>query len=434
MEWRKGGQLLLLAFFISVIYSCSDPTGIGSELVTGLDDINPNFTDTTTIETVTTSDDSLYSILQPTYLLGSMDDPVFGKSYAGIYFQPRLPANNVDIGDNLVLDSVVLRLATPKGYGDLSHDPAYSVYRLTEQFVPLVLYRNTQSFERDPDPVAYSQKVSVNPSDSGMINIRLNRSFGEELLNQSGTENLSSNVDFHQYLPGFYISPDTSAGYGKNAVSVDMVDSRSALYLYYSQGNEDSLFTIFPINSNSAISGFTHHQYSHPEIKSQLQGNPPSAGETFVQGMAGLSTRVDFPYLDNLGDVSVNKAELIINVLASEQDTMFKAPETIYPRFRTDTAGLTFSELEDQSFAEQFPFYEFGGERTGVTIDGESHYQYRLNVIRYIQNRLTGRLDVRPFYLKAFPAASSPGRAVLAGGDYPNDGLKMRLRLFYTRK
>src|SRR5690606_28680310 len=49
--------------------------------------------------------------------LGSMDDPIFGKTVCGFYAQCRLSSDGYSFGDGAVLDSCVLSLVYETKYG-----------------------------------------------------------------------------------------------------------------------------------------------------------------------------------------------------------------------------------------------------------------------------------------------------------------------------
>jgi hypothetical protein len=65
-------------------------------------------------------------------LIGNMYDPVFGKTYASVFTEFRLPTTNIDLGltDTLFIDSVVLTLSYANTYGYEDVPQSFSVYVL----------------------------------------------------------------------------------------------------------------------------------------------------------------------------------------------------------------------------------------------------------------------------------------------------------------
>jgi len=93
-----------------IISSCNTPGSIGSEILPAQDQFFVSYSDTHVFEASLELDDSLVTSWQTNYLLGTLNDPIFGKSYAGIYTQLQIPLLNTDFGSGRQLDSVLLVL------------------------------------------------------------------------------------------------------------------------------------------------------------------------------------------------------------------------------------------------------------------------------------------------------------------------------------
>lgn len=432
---RILGQFLFLALFLLTLNACQEATSIGNEIISGSNSLELIDTDTFEIVAGSFRDDSVFSVSQPYYVAGSMSDPIFGKTFAGIYFQPLPPANRIILGEDLVLDSIGLILKYTDVYGDKDYHPSFLVYRMRQVFLNLQfggLYRENTVFLTDPEPIGYVRNVHLKKSDSSRIYIPLSRSLGEEILSQAGTSNFTSKGAFASFLHGFYLRPDTSNGYGRNMTIFQMNTSGARLVIHYRNAKSDSLSLSFGVESTSAVANAIKHQYTNPEIIRQINGNPPSANSVFLQGMAGLAAKIEIPSFAELKKVAINKAELIVTVLPSDEDSLFKAPDRIVPRIQADSSSVLLA-LPDDDFDRNFPFYHLDGYRKKVMLDGKPYYQYRLNIARYLQEVALGNLSLKPIYLRAYPPAVNPGRAVIADGHHPNDSLKMRLRIIYTR-
>src|SRR5690606_33977804 len=109
-----GAAIILLLFSF-----CKEPVLKDDSLLPD-EKLGLVFTDTLTLIAHTVREDSLRTDEMPDNLLGKMDDPIFGKSYASVYFQLRLLTNNVDLGSGVQLDSAVLMLRYSGKYGDLT--------------------------------------------------------------------------------------------------------------------------------------------------------------------------------------------------------------------------------------------------------------------------------------------------------------------------
>jgi len=106
---------LLALIFISALFSCNEDISVGSSL---LEDgaIEIDYTDSIRLEGQTIEADpvvvyrSAISFTGSTYLLGNVDDPVFGRSSAEVYFSVGLFNNQFPAFDTLQIDSVVMNL------------------------------------------------------------------------------------------------------------------------------------------------------------------------------------------------------------------------------------------------------------------------------------------------------------------------------------
>ena len=101
-------NLIKFSFFLlSLLFiSCSDPDILGLEIQPESDNI---------LIFNTISDDSLRTDNVVSLTIGEIYDPIFGLNSAGFYTQLLLTENNIDLGSNPVVDSVILSY-TYSGY------------------------------------------------------------------------------------------------------------------------------------------------------------------------------------------------------------------------------------------------------------------------------------------------------------------------------
>jgi len=116
---------------ILIFLSCSkEPNQLTLKQITN-EKINYIVDSTSTVIAYSVRDDSV-STYRPSYnLLGSMMDPVFGKTSASIYSQFKFVAASLSFGTAPVCDSIVLYLAYASGYyGDTTTHQIINVYTL----------------------------------------------------------------------------------------------------------------------------------------------------------------------------------------------------------------------------------------------------------------------------------------------------------------
>ena len=121
----KFTGFFIVVLNILIFLSCSkEPNQLALNQITN-EKINYIVDSTSTVIAYSVRDDSV-STYRPSYnLLGSMMDPVFGKTSASIYSQFKFVAAYLDFGAAPVCDSIVLYLAYATGYyGDITLLPA----------------------------------------------------------------------------------------------------------------------------------------------------------------------------------------------------------------------------------------------------------------------------------------------------------------------
>lgn len=454
-------DLLTLLISLFILSGCSNPDGVGL-------DVDPQYAisgtlvDSSTIYSSTLREDSLITTSLSRYPLGYMVDPVFGTTEANLAMTLTLPDTDLSFGTAPVLDSAVLVLKYSDFYGD-STNTTYQidVHQLKETLLPSAPYYNTFVHQFNSAVIGSKRVPRVRIKDSvtvqdiikdkadgtkkvvPQLRIPLDPAFVTANILNADSAKLASTLAFREYFKGLYVTINKQQSNGAGGVMYfDLAGSEgsSGLQLYYkttSGSTVDTTSTTLNIASGSSpVAAHFVHNYSGTPVAAAI-GNPHQVSSvTYVQGLAGLKTKVTFPYLTNLkslGDVTINKAELVIDV---EGGTY---PFTPVPRiflYRTDIAGQKqfLPDVSDRDFRSVTDF-DFGGYfDTG-------RRRYVFSVTAYVQDIINGRL--KQFDAFIAPAdlltdkgsAISPtgvvaGRSVLSGFGNPN--IKMKLNIFYT--
>ena len=156
--------LWVLAISLAALFSCNDPSAIGSDLLSG-EDLDTDFTDTLTLRARTVTSDSIRvwdssasGVDFQNFAFGDFQDPIFGRSVSSIYAQ-MLPSNNKpDFGGSTTasLDSVVIMLAYNPAlcYGKLDEPFTMELYEMDQSLDNDEVYYNTDSFAVKAVPFA----------------------------------------------------------------------------------------------------------------------------------------------------------------------------------------------------------------------------------------------------------------------------------------
>jgi len=396
-----------------LITACNKPGIIGLDVQPKGDQFNVLYSDTSSLISYTVREDSLRSD-EPIYnLLGSYNDPVFGYSAASFYTQFSLPTNDVDFGngDGFKPDSLVLKLGYVDNYGDAPTAQTVNVYRLTEMMYEDSAYYSNRDFVYD-DLIDLAN-FSIAPQDSTtVISIKLNN------VIFSSNDSIFADTDALQlFLKGFYIATDTTQLGG--ILYFDMFSSNTKLTLYY----DDSMSFDFEVDLNSARSNRFSRDYSGTNIITQLSDTTLGDFLVYVQPMAGVKTKIMFPYLKNWVQsqtIVVNSAELVLSVDAGSIG-IYDPPDNLFILGAGEDLIIT-----DQNEGASY----FGGAYN------DENKEYVFNIARHVHEILyEGKQDegiylIVPNNLLVSGSVVSANRVVLGGAK--NTALQMKLKLTYT--
>ncbi|MBC8045894.1 MAG: DUF4270 family protein, partial [Fimbriimonadaceae bacterium] len=164
--------------------------------------------------------------------------------------------------------------------------------------------------------------------------------------------------------------------------------------------------------------------------------------EVFVQGFGGLKTYIQFPTLNNLQNVSINKAELTFTlpIAIGELDTVFEVPPSLLlikadSLLKNDFDVISYSSelfysLPDQSVND--PLF-YGGKLDTITNRfGQSVYAYKYDISLYIQDIVLGKEENNGLMLICYPGNRIPHGVTLAGTNYADETLRPYLTITYT--
>ena len=196
-----------LYFLLGVgLFACNDPNVIGlriawfSKIYYNNDSIT-NFNISTLSEERLRSDESIH------LLLGQINDPVFGVNKGAFVTQMLLPVNNIeDLG--VVVDSVMITYSYTDFYGDLneSNDLDISVFKLEEDIYKDSIYYSNYNPSISATNLAIGNTIYDGDSlNSSYINIYLDNSIGQELIDASGSSDMIDDESFLEFFKGLYV-------------------------------------------------------------------------------------------------------------------------------------------------------------------------------------------------------------------------------------
>lgn len=313
-----------------ILASCKKKEStLGNDILDPNSLLNSTQVDTFQLTTFTIAEDSLISDNPAYAVLGSYNDPKFGKVNASFYTQVVLSGLNPNFGDlsSITVDSLVLGLEYVDYYGELSPQTV-EVYQLTEKLHIDSTYYSFQHKAHSSTNLVVPGFETFTPKPNGetiigedtvdaQLRIRLNNALASQLINESasGGTNYSSTENFKDYFKGLYVkvnNPIQSSGKG-GVFYFNLNAPLSKMTIYYTQDGENKTFD-FLINSECA--DFNHVDIDNTGKPVQNVINDTVSGQTEFYAQAFKSRAVvAIPGLKNLPKKAViHKAELILPI------------------------------------------------------------------------------------------------------------------------
>lgn len=378
----------------TVVLSCNDPNVIGLEIHPESDKITINNDSIDHFSISTISEDSLRSDESLNLLLGQIIDPIFGENKGSFVTQMLLPSNNIESIENILIDSVFLTYAYSGFYGDLneSEDFHVNVFELDVDIFKDSAYYSNFNPNYHPSNLAINQTFSNEDSIQPLLKIQLENSFGEQIINATGTPSMVDNVSFLDFFKGLYVEATAS----NTIMYLNPTSDKSRVSIFYHEIGVDTAVSLdFNLGDEAARINIFNDKDSSTLIIN------PSIEETYLQSMAGYKAEflfTDIPALQNmfLGK-SINRVTIDFDVIGNEN---YSSHEKLYLARENNEGKIVF--LTDFTIEGE---EHFGGELNGTT--------YRFNISRYFFQLLNNGQYTNKLYLLSSGSAANANRTIL---------------------
>lgn len=453
---------------ITLLFSCAEPTTIGSELQ---DSIDAFVTDTLSLK-MTTIREEVVKTFDPnpdaafsSYLCGNYRDEIMGKTSASVYTQLRVssaPDASFYAESGSTLDSVILHIPFNFGsnYGDPEESYTFEVYKMTEPMdIGDTLYSNS-TFTFDPTPIGSatftvpditdtvtyilprlitsSGTVTVNDTVNIAAHLRIPMStaFAEEFINLSAdNDNLNETDDLQNFINGLHIKSVDTENEGMVGLRLDRLVNAASFgsgitfyYHYPSTSGDTTLFRRHSIFTSSSTTQLVAKTTSasielSPEVEAAIDVQATGDDLLYLQGLAGPNIQFEIPYADAFRNTIINKADLTLTV-ASEIDTTRNPPFQVVVATRSGEG--TYLVTDDVLFAiSRGTFSIFGGQE----VENGELRQYTFNLSAVFQTLVDGGNE--PLYLRILPKQEQVSRMTVYGPEHSQYPAK--LNLVYTK-
>ena len=388
----KGGFSFHLILIILIVTSCSEPDIIGIDVQPPSDNII--IADTTSFNwqnSHTESEDSLRTDNALNLILGEINDPIFGLNIGSFYTQILLVENNVDLGNNPIVDSVILSYSYTGSYGSINQFNSLQVNQIYEGIYKDSTYYNN-SFDIPTDNMDNVEDFYItNDVNNPLLRIRLKNNFGQNILDL-GSNLLKDNETFLQEFKG--ISILASAENSMLYLNPNAADSYLKIYYHNDENISDTLSLDFELGGDACRINI----FNEKNVNSILEDN----SKIYIQSMAGYKLKIllDKQSIKSLLDGKIiNKVNMMFEVDNGSQ-AEYEAHEKLVLVRVNDQGDNIF--LED--YIEGGETY-FGGDLQ----DGK----YTFNITKYFFQMLNNELYTNELYLLSAGAAVNANRTIL---------------------
>ncbi len=403
---------LLIVGILSAI-GCSKSSELGLSLVEQEQtDILANDTMALRLSTVLANKSNTYKRIQ--VVVGAYTDPIFGETAAAAYLNFRLTRTNATF-TNCVLDSLVLSLAYEKygHYGSIyNSSPSVQTWDILQLSDPILEqdYLSDATFSTGSVLKSgftftphYKDSVYVGVDSVRTLphlRIRLDDAaglaLGQEFLFPTTANVYNSNVDFKNWFKGLKIMPSSSAT-NSALIRFRFKHYQTKLIVYYTDttgGNSvPKTFNFLTDEDAESVSSFEHN-YTGTSVLDTTTTDTI----VYLQGLDGVHTKIGFPNIESLGDIIVNKAELVVMV----QDTgtaEYPEPIQLIAKIKDASGKLVLIDDIVTSLVRTKSYLLFGGVLEKDKNAPIKKYLYRFHLAEYMQAMVEGKASENAIYL-----------------------------------
>lgn len=459
-------SLLILLILASgckedAIIGCGVAPGDNTLGATGIADTMTVITKTTYSGPVITSNrtEGLHII----QALGTITDPFFGTTNAGIYFQLLPPVKEFSFSQEpYVIDSAVLILPySGFAWGNRTNPQPqkFRVYRVTEPMDIGTDYYSDHDMQLSSQLIGEQtvdlvSSLNDTPVIAGKntghkhLRILLSNSFRDEVYTKVNSGDLKTEADFLSYFKGFYIAPDSNTNFSNNADLLSYITldgntdyARLGIAFYYKENAEPSVtkvkFFSYFRDKTAHYNRISRNYSGYPaqDIMARYNSTINTADETvLLQNDPGAVIDVRIPHINTLPLATIVKAELVFTQVNSgvAADSLEMPPRIYLVGINANGEEYEIADYTSLNIDAAINFID-GAKRTEKDAAGHDVTRYRLNIPHELQKAIAEGRDELHLRVKSsryllFPAAYRLVASGRAHGSY-----RTQLNIVYSK-
>lgn len=378
-------------------------------------------------------------------LLGATRDTIVGSSKASVVTQFNTTSSYKN-GPDLAIDSLVLYLYMDEYTGDTTEWITVRVHEMTERIYRDTVYYSDYEVEGKYDPAPLAER-SFLPKSNTIHAFQIEDEAYLEKFYELETDTLAFRNDsvFKGHFKGFYIEAESESDQGVMA-GLHLNNSGSRLAIKYASDStevdttegRDFVWTNFTIDqySSQKINVF-EHDHSGTHLAGIIDREDADPSYCYVQGMAGVNTRLSFTKLQewiDRGKIVISSATLIFDVVPEEESGL---PTGVLPErliLLTELGEGEYEPLYDYISLRQVDTKRFGGilDAESESMFSDTTYSYRFNVTLHFQAMVNEEKPDNRFILQVYDAMENP-RFVKIRSNHPANPKRLRLEVVYLK-
>ena len=407
--------------------SCKDDdSAIGTGIMPS-SDMMEFLCDTMGIQTFAVRDTHVETHNRTINPIGIINDPIFGQTTASCAFQVLLSTTNVQFGneiDTTDLSGVklTLHLKYSDKYGSSESPMTINVNRLLTDISYDSTYYEDKVFAASEFELLKSADIAFG-TDS-IMKIEMPSELTQQIIKENVGQTSWSNANFVKFFKGLYLTTELTSGDGC-IYALDLISNKSKMVLTYN----DTCSFDFDISEYSARINMYSHDYTNAdsELKTAIDNPDQPTNYCYIQGLAGLKTKIMFPELYTLFDstnIIINRAQLCVTIKEGTESSVLPSPKAMS---MTKILGNgKFDFLEDYKSNSKY----FGGSFN------ETEKSYTFNIPLHLQDLFKDYKDLgektdNGIFMVANDNRIVPYRAVLYGGAHEN--LSVKIIVYYSK-
>jgi hypothetical protein len=290
-----------------------------------------------------------------------------------------------------------------------------------------------ENFLPKPSTLYNGFDTAATAAKAAYVGVPLSADFGNFLLDVDSLDMTSDSL-FWKKLRGIRISAQPASAPGAMMAFNLNEPNFSFIRLYYKRDTLNLIFDYEFLGCNK----FTHFTHDYSGSSAGQAIGQTATDYLYLQGMGGLRLKVEIPYADQLGDVVINKAELVLTTagLSGDNPLLKPANQLVFTELRGDTALVLSSDvLYAIGPSLSGSFNTFGGYPIQEKDDAGAPIQrYRMTLNQRFQDMVedtSGNVKNKTIYLNIYPQRIVAARSVLFGPNHPDHPIQLQLK--YTR-